>query len=121
MIKLHEILLLTLLATILFGCNESDITKNKSGGPYYYQWDIKNYQPFQPNGEITANKAKELESEGFAYYIAYFNDTGQPCVIEKHFEGKIERKSELSYQNTKLIKSITTDSAGKKKVTNYNK
>jgi len=89
------------------------------GGPFYYKWDIKNYKPFHPNGEIVKEDAEKLAQNGYAYIIAYFNDGGQPTKIEKHYRGKISRKSELIYKDGKLIKSVITHSDGKKQIAVY--
>ncbi len=107
-----------LTVIILFGCKEE--YRYHPGGPYYYTSDIANYQPFRPNGEITKEKAEQLSKDGYAYHIAYFNDEGQPTLIEKHYRGKIDRKSELFYENGKLFKSVTTNPEGAEKVTYYN-
>ena len=98
------------MALPLFGCNEE--FRYHPGGPYYYTSDIANYQLFRPNGEITKDRAAQLSKEGYAYYIAFFNNDGQPTLIEKRYQGKIDRKSELFYKNEKLLKSVITNSEG---------
>jgi Family of unknown function (DUF6156) len=56
------------------------------GGPYYYE-SFSGYNiPFRPIGEITIEKAKNLDS----YYIAYFNDKGKIISFEKNLYCKRE-------------------------------
>ncbi|MCK4917982.1 MAG: hypothetical protein KAS51_07190 [Candidatus Omnitrophica bacterium] len=111
--------ILAIVCLSLIGCNKD--YSYHPGGPYYYKSDIVNYQPFRLNDEITKEEAEQLSKKGYAYYIAYFNNSGKPTVIEKHYHGKIDRKSELFYENGKLFKVITTNSEGKQKVSYYNK
>ena len=110
-------IILALIYISLFGCNEE--YKYHSGGPYYYKSDIANHQPFRPNEEITKNEANELADKGYSYYIAFFNDNGRPTTIEKYYKGKMDRKSELFYENGKLFKSIVTNEKGNKKTKYY--
>lgn len=110
--------ILTIVCISLIGCNKD--YSYHPGEPYYYKSDIVNYQPFQPSDEITKEEAEQLYRDGYAYYIAYFNSDGNPTIIEKHYHGKIDRKSELFYENGKLFKTITTDSEGKQKINYYN-
>lgn len=111
--------ILVIVCLSLIGCNKDYFYH--SGGPYYYKSDVVNYQPFRPNDEITKEDAEQLSKDGCAYYIAYFNNDGKPTVIEKYYQGKIDRKSELFYGNSKLFKVITTNSKGKQRTNYYNK
>lgn len=116
--KCYLSLLIILMTFSLFGCKEE--YRYHPGGPYYYSSDIANYQLFRPNGEITKDKAEQLSKDGYAYYIAYFNNDEQPSLIERYYRGKNDRKCELFYKNGKLFKSIITNSDGIETVAYYN-
>jgi hypothetical protein len=88
---------------------------HEPGGPYYFQSAIT-YQGIRPNKEITQDKTKALADSGYAFYVAYFNNKGKPTIVEKHYEGKLFNKSELIYENDKLIKTIFTDKTGNQKI-----
>lgn len=90
-----------------------------AGRAYYFRSDIANYQSNRPNGEISKEEVEEYKRDGYAYYVVYFNDDQLPTSIEKHFQGKIVRKTDLFYQAKKLVKEVVTNESGKKTMTNH--
>ena len=56
---------------LIAGCKINNY-HHEPGGPYFFKYHVT-YQGFRPNGEISKEQAKELENQGYAYYIAYFN------------------------------------------------
>jgi hypothetical protein len=108
---IKKIVIFSLLLT-LWSC-KSNKTYHP-GGPYYYKYSIANYTPLRPNGEITKIEADQLARDGYAYYIAYFNDNGRLTQIQKLFNSKVQRTVKLSYRDGILYKSVTIDQEGKK-------
>jgi hypothetical protein len=83
-----------LIATHVIGCDESP-TEKKVGGPYYYGGFYDGRYPFiRPRHELSEGEAKQLEG---AYYVAYFNERGDPTRISKILRGELDTIYEYEY------------------------
>jgi len=106
-------LVLTLLAGLLssaFSC--SSVSSYPHGGPYYYK-SFASYQlPHRPVNELSKEEALELEKNGYAYYIAHFNNSGQIVSFEKIYKGKMEFKFMYFYANGILVKGEKINAGG---------
>ena len=110
------ICLTALLVTICMAANCSTAPpKYHPGGPYYYKSWASYLLPYRPVDEVTKSEAEELERQGYAYYIAFFNEQGLIKSFEKRYQGKMELKATFFYENGLLIKEESLDANGKMK------
>lgn len=95
-----------MLFTLSFvcSCNSSGQPKYHSGGPYFYKSWASYVLPYRPTEEISETEAKDLERQGYAFYIAYFNDDGYIKSFEKRYQGKQEFKTTYFYEKGILKK-----------------
>jgi hypothetical protein len=95
--------------------------KYHAGGPYYYKSWASYFLPYRPVDEISRPDAEGLERQGFAYYIAFFDEQGLIKSFEKRYQGKMEFKVTYYYENGILKKEESLDANGKVKITLYDK
>jgi hypothetical protein len=112
------IYLILLFATITTSCSANP-PKYHPGGPYYYKGWAHYYLPYRPVDEIASSEAAELELQGYAYYIGFFNEQGQIKSFEKRYHGKMEFKVTYYYENGVLNKEESIDASEKTKVILY--
>lgn len=113
-------LILILLVTFCVVSCTSGQPKYHPGGPYFYKSWASYYLPYRPINEITENEAKELEQQGYSFYIAYFNEQGYIKSFEKKYKGNQEFKTDYSYENGILMKEESIQ-GGKITTTLYDK
>jgi hypothetical protein len=84
---MKKTLVAAMLGAVLSGCRLSvSECSHQPGGPYYFTSDAT-YQEHRTTGEITRSEAEELANSGSAYYMAYFNSSGNPTKMFKVFAG----------------------------------
>ena len=122
MIRTLFIYLLAVVTTIgvAASCSASQ-PKYHPGGPYYYKSWASYYLPYRPVEEISKQGAEELDRQGYAYYIAFFNEQGLIKSFEKRFKENMEFKVTYDYDNGVLKKEEAIDMNGKVKITSYDK
>ena len=104
----------TLFALTYSSCYAS--ASHAPGGPYYFKSFASYEQPLRPTKELSAIQAKEHEKNGHALYLAWFGEHGQIIRIEKQLKGSVVFRTEYSYQDGKLIQSVSTDANGKQTI-----
>ena len=101
MTKLNLILLIA--CCLVSGCNSGQ-PKYHPGGPYFYKSWASYYLPYRPTNEITETEAKDLEQQGYSFYIAYFNEQGYIKSFEKRHKGNRVFKTDYFYEDGLLLK-----------------
>jgi hypothetical protein len=111
--KTAFIYLVVLLTAMNMAISCASTPKYHPGGPYYYKSWADYFLPYRPVNEISLSEAKELGGQGYAYYIAFFNDIGMIVSFEKQYRGKMEFKATYYYDKGVLRKEEVIDLSGK--------
>ncbi len=108
---MNNLLITILIVLVIAGCSDQNTEEIKylPGGPYYYKSWATYFKPYRPVDKITLSEAKELEKNGYAYYVAYFDNKGRIKSFDKFHSGKTVWKSEYSYENSKIKETMHSD------------
>jgi len=94
------------LLVFFLGCEEPP-PKYPSGGPYFYRSYNGYYLPFRPTEEITFGQLQEIEEQGGAYCIAYFDRDGRITKFMKYDNGKLEFEDRYYYEERIIRRELT--------------